>query len=73
MHSNRQKLSQALKLLDEFIAADQTDELFFENRFVRWQQSSQMVHDAEIAAGLLRRYFMEPPLPTTQAKAVEAS
>lgn len=72
MHSNRLKLSKALKLLDEFIAEDESDELFFENRFVRWQQSSQMVHDAEIAANLLRRYFVEPPLPT-QAQTVEAA
>ena len=66
--NSRQKLLQALELLDEFIADDESDELFFENRFVRWQQASLVVHDAKIAADLIRRYFVKPPLPNTQAE-----
>ena len=71
--NSRQKLLRALELLDEFIAEDESDELFFENRFVRWQQASLVVHDAKIAADLIRRYFVKPPLPTAQEETSEVA
>ena len=71
--NSRQKLLQALELLDEFIAEDESDELFFETRFVRWQQASLVVHDARIAADLLRRYFVKPPLPVPEVETSSAA
>ena len=71
--NSRQKLLKALELLDEFIAEDESDELFFETRFVRWQQASLVVHDARIAADLLRRYFVKPPLPVPEAETSSAA
>ncbi len=71
--NSRQKLLKALELLDEFIAEDESDELFFETRFVRWQQASLVVHDARIAADLLRRYFVKPPLPVPEVETSSAA
>ena len=71
--NSRQKLLKALELLDEFIAEDESDELFFETRFVRWQQASLVVHDAKIAADLLRRYFVKPPLPVPEVETSSAA
>ena len=71
--NSRQKLLKALELLDEFIAEDESEELFFETRFVRWQQASLVVHDAKIAADLLRRYFVKPPLPVPEVETSSAA
>lgn len=69
--NNPQRLIQALALLNDYIASDETDELFFQNRFVRWQQASLTAHDVRLAASILERHVR--PEPTPKATAVTAA
>ena len=69
--SNPQRLSQALRLLNEYLECDEADDLFFQNRFVRWQRATLTAHDVRHAVALLEKHtpLMAPVPPQTAAEA----